>query len=99
MEDVGSGQKKERKPICYFNGANKGLVLNVTNFNSIAEFSGEEDSDNWAGKRIALVPARTDFQGRQVDCIRISAASSSAGVTPVPPPLPEPDVDDDPLGW
>ncbi len=79
------------------------MVLNVTNFNSIAEFTGEEESDNWPGKRITLVPARTDFQGRQVDCIRISAASPpAAAVAPTPLPVPaldEPPFDDDPAPY
>ena len=60
----------EMKPVVYFKGSSKGLVLNVTNGRVIADLYGS-DTDGWVGKPIALVASTTDFQGRTVDCIRL----------------------------
>ncbi len=59
------------KLVMTFRNSDKALMLNKTNANMIAEIAGSEDTDMWAGKRIVLVPAKTDFQGRRVDCIRV----------------------------
>lgn len=68
---------KTRKPYIEFEGAKKGLVCNVTNWNAIRDITGEDDSDNWIGQRIKLVVARVDFQGRRVDAIRVDAPGRS----------------------
>src|SRR3990167_11326452 len=65
MEDVGG----DHKPVVYFQGAERGLVLNKTNANIIADMYGQE-TDQWAGKRIVLYPARVEFQGKLGDAIR-----------------------------
>lgn len=64
-EDIGGDQK----PVAYFIGKERGLVLNKTNATTIAETHGD-DMETWYGKEIVLYPARTDFQGKTVDCIR-----------------------------
>tara|TARA_Y100000310_G_scaffold324033_1_gene385368 strand:- start:3153 stop:3545 length:393 start_codon:yes stop_codon:yes gene_type:complete len=66
MEEVGSGQK----PVLYFQGQQKGLVLNKVNTNSISSIYGPE-SNNWQGQQITLFPSVTDYQGASVDCIRV----------------------------
>ncbi len=66
IEEVGS----EHKPIVYFIGKDRGLVLNKTNGNIIAEMYGPE-TDDWHGKVITLYPARVEFQGKIVDAIRV----------------------------
>lgn len=60
----------DKKPVLYFDGKEKGLVLNVTNWRSIAKMYGD-DSDGWAGKPITLIPAVTDFRGETTECVRI----------------------------
>lgn len=66
MEDIGD----DHKPVLYFSGKTKGLVLNKTNANTIAGMHSPE-TDNWAGKMIAIFPTQVDFQGRQVAAIRV----------------------------
>lgn len=66
MEDIGD----DRKPIVFFKGKEKGLVLNKTNANNIATLFGD-DMDDWQGKEIVLFPAMVDFQGRTVEAIRV----------------------------
>ncbi len=66
MEDIGG----DVKPIVYFVGKERGLVLNKTNASTIADQHGGE-TDMWANKQITLFPSQTDFQGKQVACIRV----------------------------
>lgn len=58
------------KPVIYFRGQQKGLVLNRTNANTIVEMHGE-DPRNWPGKEIAIFPTRVDFKGKRTDAIRV----------------------------
>lgn len=59
------------KLVVYFKGKDKGVVLNVTNANMIAEIAGTEETDEWLGKQIVLYSTKVDFQGRRVDAIRV----------------------------
>lgn len=59
------------KPVIKFRNAEKQLVCNKTNWNAIVDITGEEDSDNWTGKKIRLVVAKVDFQGKRVPAIRV----------------------------
>ena len=68
MEEV--GKDKDRKPVLYFEGTEKGLILNVTNANTIEAVYGDE-MDDWIGAEIILYPTMTDWQGKQVPAIRI----------------------------
>lgn len=79
----------DTKPIIYFENKERGLVLNKTNANMIAEILGTDEMDEWHGHRIVLHPAKTEFQGRRVDCIRVDAAPKGAP-TPAPKPVPAP---------
>jgi hypothetical protein len=67
MEDIGDDKEK---PVMYFKGKKKGLVLNVTNARMIESYFGEE-MDDWTGKEIEIYPDKTSFQGRIVDCLRV----------------------------
>lgn len=60
----------ETKPVLYFSGKDKGLVLNKTNAQIIAATYGPE-TDNWLDKEVTLYPAKVQFQGRMVDAIRV----------------------------
>ena len=61
----------DQLPVLYFQGAQKGLVLNKTNANSISSVYGPE-TDGWMGKQMVLVSAWTDYQGQRVACIRLN---------------------------
>lgn len=54
----------------FFTGKEKGLVLNKTNAQLIAEQHGP-DSGQWHGKPIVIFPTTTDFGGERVECIRV----------------------------
>jgi len=69
MEKLGD----DTKPVLYFAGKEKGVVLNKTNATNIAAAYGPE-TDNWVGKRVILFTAWVDFQGKSVEAIRIRPA-------------------------
>ena len=66
MEDVGD----DRRLVLYFQGREKGLVCNKTNGTKIGDAYGD-DTDFWIGKSIVIFPSVTDYQGKEVDCIRV----------------------------
>jgi hypothetical protein len=95
LEDA-SGKKK-KKSILSFDGTNKELVLNGTNFDSIADITGEYDSKNWPGKKIELYPTKTPMAGQSVDCIRVRApAQTATKLAPPPAPVPKPEPKQNP---
>ena len=69
------GIEQEQRPILFFLGKQKGMVLNVTNANRIAEMYGTE-VDAWCGKTIHIYPSETDFAGKTVPCIRVRAETA-----------------------
>ena len=66
IEDIGG----EDKPVLYFSGKDRGLVLNKTNAGVIAALYGPE-TDEWAGAKLKLYPTKVNYQGQMVDAIRI----------------------------
>jgi hypothetical protein len=92
MEDIGG----DHKPILYFQGKEKGLVLNKTNSNNISAAYGD-DTDGWSAQELVLYPAMTDFQGKTVPCIRVRAptAKDRPVLKPQPAPRSENPMDDD----
>lgn len=72
IEEV--GQSKDRCPVLYFQGQQKGLVLNRTNGKTIATMYGDE-TDAWMGKPIELFATTTEFRGETKPCIRVSPAA------------------------
>lgn len=66
------------KPACHFQGAEKALILNITNWNSIAELYGD-DSDMWTGREVVLYSARVPFGPKMVDGIRVMSREQATG--------------------
>ena len=92
MEEVGQGHDMEEKPVLYFNGKDRGLVLNKTNATTIASLYGP-DTDQWRNNWITLFPTQTDFNGRQVACLRVEMqppAQQNGQPPAAAPPKPEP---------
>lgn len=83
MEDIGG----DHKPIVYFQGKEKGLVLNKTNGMNIAAMYGPE-TDGWAGNPVILYSTWVDFQGRSVEAIRVRPTPPQQSVQATQPPPP-----------
>ena len=73
MKELGS----DKKPVLYFKGKDKGLVLNKTNGMIIASVYGPETS-NWSGKEVKIYPGKTSFNGQMVDCIKVEVIPAAA---------------------
>ena len=91
MEAVTEGG--DPQPVLYFQGQNKGLVLNKTNGHMISHIYGPE-TDAWLDKPIQLYVEPVSFQGRIVDAIRVRAPAPPAATQPMPatpaaPPAPK----------
>jgi hypothetical protein len=89
------GPEKTMKPILYFVGKEKGLVLNKTNANKIMQLTSSPVTEEWQGFAVAIYPTETSYQGDTVECIRVKpapvrTATQRQAVAPPPPT----DVDD-----
>mgnify|MGYP000235814504 CR=1 FL=1 len=71
LRDFEDDGKKSRKAVLSFVGKEKGLAVNKTNANIIAQNVGSDDLDDWIGREIILYPTRVDFGGQMVDAIRV----------------------------
>ena len=72
LEELKSAEgKSQTKTVLYFKKAKKMLPLNRVNWDAVADVTGEDDSENWAGHKIELYPTTTEMKGKMVDCIRI----------------------------
>jgi hypothetical protein len=72
-ETLGKGDDAEPKTVLYFRDGTKPLPLNMTNWDSVAEITGCDDTVEWRGHRIELYPSTTLMRGSIVPCIRIRA--------------------------
>lgn len=84
---------EDERRILKFRGKEKELVLNRTNWNMIAEITGQDDDENWVGHAIQLYATRVDMQGKRVDAIRVDYPPK--GSQPAPPPPPPVEADED----
>jgi hypothetical protein len=60
----------DTKPVVYFKGKEKGVVLNKTNSNVIADAYGD-DTDDWFGQDVILLSVMTDYAGKATPAIRV----------------------------
>jgi hypothetical protein len=70
-ETIGEGKDAKEKHVLYFEGDTKPMVLNRTNWDTLEEAFG--DSDDWPAHKVKIKTARTQFQGKPVDGIRLDA--------------------------
>lgn len=71
------------KPVLFFQGKDKGVVLNKTNATTIAASYGDE-TEAWAGQPIVLFSQMVSFQGRMQPGIRVLVPMRK---TTVPKPI------------
>jgi len=74
------------RPVLYFQGKDKGMVLNKTNAMTIAQMFGPE-TDAWAGGVVEIFPAFVDYQGKQVQGLRIRVPMQAPAAAPRPAAL------------
>ena len=74
VEEVG---KDEHKPAMYFQGKEKGMVLNRTNADVISEMYGP-NTDDWMGREITLFVTRVQGPNGMTDGLRVKAPTRRA---------------------
>lgn len=68
------GQNGDCKPVVYFKGKEKGLVLNKTNGDRISYILRSDETNDWAGQSIKLYTELVNFQGSMKHALRVKAA-------------------------
>ena len=79
------GKNKDKKPVVYFEGKEKGLCLNKTNATAIKTIAGTPETESWVGLTVGLYATMVDFSGQQVPAIRVCAPGAKP-VVQAPPP-------------
>jgi hypothetical protein len=69
------------RPVLYFQGKEKGLVLNRTNADAIAKLYGDE-MNNWRGQEIVMFEAMVSFRKETVPAIRVRGPARNMRQTP-----------------
>ena len=87
------------KPILYFKGKEKGVVLNRTNSNAISDAYGD-DTEDWSDQPLILFSVMVDFNGKVGPAIRcrVPTAKDNKKADPIssgPPPRTEAILADD----
>lgn len=60
----------DMKPVVYFKGKEKGVVLNKGNTTTLVDAYGKNSND-WFGQDVILLSVWTDYQGKPVQGIRM----------------------------
>lgn len=81
-EDMADGEKKW---VIYFNGTNKGLVLNRTNANALEWLYGDE-TDNWIGKAVEVYTEMTTYMGKAGLGVRLRGPGAITSTRPAAAP-------------
>jgi hypothetical protein len=89
---------EEVKTVLRFRGTKKRLPLNRTNWDAVAEITGEDDTVNWPGHRVEAYPTTTLLGADVVACVRLRAPAQGelkpalvAKTEKVKPKPPEPE--------
>jgi hypothetical protein len=73
IELIGQGAQADRKPVMYFRGKAKGMILNKTNARTLQQSYGPE-LDDWIGAEIELFVVMTEMNGETKEGLRVRVA-------------------------
>ncbi len=89
FEEFDDNGRKVTKPVAHFVGSAKTMVLNKTNSLSIADITGQDNTDNWRGARICIYPTLTQFGAKMVEAIRVKRVPETPPAAAAPPVVAE----------
>lgn len=69
--------RQDMCPVLYFQGKDKGVVLNKTNARTISAAYGD-DTEAWAGQPVELYEAEVMYEGKAVPGIRMTVPRVAA---------------------
>lgn len=78
VELVQIQENEPDKPVLYFKGHDKGLVLNKTNAAVLIDAFGE-DTDQLLGKRVVIYRVKVQYAGQLVPGLRLRVPASQNG--------------------
>lgn len=84
--DEWMGNPRECKTVVYFEGLDRGMVLNKTNAGTLQKAFGDE-TDAMIGRVIDLVVKPGSFQGEDIDVVRIEVPAEQPAPRPSDPEL------------
>jgi len=70
IEQIKRDEETEEKPVLYFTGKDKGLVLNRTNVNTLVSLFGDDETAIM-GKQVVLYRTLVPFGGKTVPALRL----------------------------
>jgi hypothetical protein len=66
------GKEPKDKLVLFFDGTQKGLVLNMANGDALYDMTGQEDPEEWIGQRVELfVDDNVAYAGKRVGGVRL----------------------------
>jgi hypothetical protein len=76
LEEIEGDNGIEEKAVLHLQEANiKPMVLNATNFETLAEITGNPDSDEWSGHQVEVYhDSSIHFRGKRTGGIRVRSA-------------------------
>jgi hypothetical protein len=69
------GRNEGEKPVLYLEGVERGIVLNETRYEFMAQLTGSRDTDDWAGTEIEVRKGHTRYAAKEVDCVELAVPS------------------------
>ena len=88
MEEFEDNGRKVTKPVVHFQGSPKAMIFNKTNATTVADITGQDNTDHWGGARICLYPTMVQFGSKMTEAIRVKRPPESTAVPPVLPTVP-----------
>jgi hypothetical protein len=82
------GGKTRKKFVLYFDGIDKGMVLNATNKQTLVDALGTKPAD-WIGAQIGIFATPVQFAGKTVQGLRLRVLGKP-GAAVAKPPAPKP---------
>ena len=80
-----NGQPEEMKWTIFFREFEKGMVLNSTNINALAQACASTDSDDWTGREVVLfMDPSVSYAGKVTGGLRIRPNETRQPVRPRP---------------
>jgi hypothetical protein len=87
--------KPQAKVVVYFARKFKPLILNRTNFETIIDLAGSDETDEWGGTKIDLYRTPVSFNGKTSDGVRIRKPGAEPKPKKSAPAEAKPDYDDE----
>ena len=55
---------KKPKPVLFLKHLERGIVLNATRYDAMAEIAGSRDTDDWTGYEVEVRKGKTNYAGK-----------------------------------